>query len=39
VVPLVQALHDALLERHELAGPETADVLYLTAAAREPTQV
>jgi ATP-dependent Zn protease len=35
---LVEALRDALLERHELVGPEITEVLYQTAAAREPAR-
>jgi ATP-dependent Zn protease len=36
---LVEALRDALLERHELVGPEITEVLYFAAAAREPAVV
>jgi cell division protease FtsH len=33
---LVEALRDALVERHELIGPEITEVLYHAVAAREP---
>ncbi len=36
---LVEALRDALLERHELVGPEITEVLYFASAAREPAAV
>ena len=36
---LVEALRDALLERHELVGPEITEVLYFASAAREPAPV
>ena len=36
---LVEALRDALLERHELVGPEITQVLYYATAAREPASV
>lgn len=36
---LVEALRDALLERHELVGPEITEVLYFASAAREPARV